>query len=132
MPPASSLQARRRMQSTRQRDTTPEIAIRRVLHARGFRYRVDRPVIPGLRRRADLVFSWIEGCGVRRWLLLALLSEAWNPTEGECQVVGLKARNQSASGFGHEPSPQGVWMARRARVGTRGLQPRQPTELRRL
>ena len=68
MPPASSLQARRRMQSTRQRDTTPEIAIRRVLHARGFRYRVDRPVIPGLRRRADLVFSgpkvavFVDGC----------------------------------------------------------------------
>ena len=68
MPPASSLQARRRMQSTRQRDTIPEIAIRRVLHARGFRYRVDRPVIPGLRRRADLVFSgpkvavFVDGC----------------------------------------------------------------------
>src|SRR5207244_8785284 len=37
-------------------------------HARGFRYRVDKSVIPGGRRRADLVFAaariaiFIDGC----------------------------------------------------------------------
>lgn len=68
VPPASSIEALRRMKLTKRRDTVPELAIRRVLHARGFRYLVDRQVIPGLRRRADLVFSsskvavFVDGC----------------------------------------------------------------------
>lgn len=50
------------------RDTAPEIALRRALHARGLRYRVDRQVLPGVRRRADLVFGparlavFVDGC----------------------------------------------------------------------
>jgi DNA mismatch endonuclease, patch repair protein len=56
------------MQATRSRDTGPELALRRELHRRGLRYRVDAPVIPGLRRRADLVFTrarvtvFVDGC----------------------------------------------------------------------
>ncbi len=56
------------MQSQRARDTAPELAVRRLLHARGLRYRVDRAPLPGLRRRADLVFGparvavYIDGC----------------------------------------------------------------------
>lgn len=56
------------MQSTRRRDTASELALRSLLHRRGLRYRVDYPVIPGSRRRADLVFSrarvavFIDGC----------------------------------------------------------------------
>lgn len=48
------------------RDTAPEMAIRRRLHARGYRYRVDYPVLP--RRRADIVFPrqrvtvFVDGC----------------------------------------------------------------------
>ncbi len=42
---------RSRMQAQRTRDTGPEIAVRRLLHAAGLRYRVDRPPLPGLRRR---------------------------------------------------------------------------------
>jgi DNA mismatch endonuclease, patch repair protein len=51
----------------RRRDTGAEMAIRRLLHARGLRYRVDA-VLPGMRRRADLVFSsarvavFVDGC----------------------------------------------------------------------
>jgi DNA mismatch endonuclease, patch repair protein len=51
----------------RRRDTKPEMAIRRLLHAQGLRYRVD-VVLPGMRRRADLVFSsarvavFVDGC----------------------------------------------------------------------
>jgi len=51
----------------RRRDTGPEMAIRRLLHARGLRYRVDAQ-LPGLRRRADLVFRaaqvavFVDGC----------------------------------------------------------------------
>lgn len=56
------------MQSTRRRDTGPEVAIRRLLHAQGLRYRVDQQVLPGLRRRADIVFRtagvavFVDGC----------------------------------------------------------------------
>jgi DNA mismatch endonuclease (patch repair protein) len=56
------------MQATRRRDTGPELALRRELHRRRLRYRVDALVIPGLRRRADLVFPrarvavFVDGC----------------------------------------------------------------------
>ena len=56
------------MQVTRRRDTAAEIAIRRALHAGGLRFRVDRPVLPGMRRRADIVFVtakvavFVDGC----------------------------------------------------------------------
>ena len=56
------------MQLQRTRDTAPEVAVRRLLHADGLRYRVDRSPLPGLRRRADLVFSsarvavYVDGC----------------------------------------------------------------------
>jgi DNA mismatch endonuclease (patch repair protein) len=51
----------------RRRDTRPEMAVRRLLHARGLRYRVDVP-FPGTRRRADLIFRaarvavFVDGC----------------------------------------------------------------------
>jgi DNA mismatch endonuclease (patch repair protein) len=67
-PAPSSDVVRRRMQQQRRRDTRPEIALRRALHAAGLRYRVERPVIPGLRRRADVVFGpakvavFVDGC----------------------------------------------------------------------
>lgn len=54
------------MQSQRVRDTAPEMALRRELHRRGLRYRVDYPVLP--RRRADIVFTkarvavFVDGC----------------------------------------------------------------------
>jgi DNA mismatch endonuclease (patch repair protein) len=56
------------MARTGQRDTKPEFELRRILHARGLRYRVDRPVLPEVRRRADLVFArarvvvFVDGC----------------------------------------------------------------------
>lgn len=54
------------LQSTR--DTAPEMALRRILHAMGLRCRVDRAPLPGFRRRADLVFGpakvavVVDGC----------------------------------------------------------------------
>ena len=65
--PASAV-VRRRMQQQRRRDTRPEVALRRALHAAGLRYRVERPVLPGMRRRADVVFGpakvavFVDGC----------------------------------------------------------------------
>jgi DNA mismatch endonuclease (patch repair protein) len=55
------------MQRTKRRDTPAEVALRTLLHRRGFRYRIDY-ALPGLRRRADLVFSrdrlavFVDGC----------------------------------------------------------------------
>jgi len=68
VPTASSAVALNRMKTVRRRDTTAEVAIRRLLHAQGHRYRVDRPAINGTRRRADLIFAtahvavFIDGC----------------------------------------------------------------------
>ncbi|MFI9613667.1 very short patch repair endonuclease [Streptomyces sp. NPDC052023] len=50
------------------RDTAPEVAVRRLLHASGLRYRVNAPV-PGMSRRTiDIVFPkakiavFLDGC----------------------------------------------------------------------
>lgn len=65
---ASTPGRRRIMQGNRSRDTKPELAVRRLLHAAGFRYRVSYPPIRSLRRRADIVFTrrrvavFIDGC----------------------------------------------------------------------
>jgi DNA mismatch endonuclease (patch repair protein) len=66
--PTTDVATSRRMARQRRRDTAPEMAIRRLLHARGFRYRVNAP-IPGMpRRRADLTFRtrkvavFVDGC----------------------------------------------------------------------
>lgn len=56
------------MKRVRRRDTKPELELRRELWARGLRYRVDRRVLPGLRRKADVVFVgrrvavFVDGC----------------------------------------------------------------------
>lgn len=56
------------MMVTRRRDTPGEMAIRSLLHARGFRFRVDRRVAPGVPSRADIVFVtakvavFVDGC----------------------------------------------------------------------
>lgn len=44
------------MQAQRERDTQPELALRRALFRRGLRFRVHRRVVPGVRRTLDVVF----------------------------------------------------------------------------
>ena len=67
-PPASSLKARERMIRQLQRDTKPELAVRRAVHALGLRYRVNRVPVEGMRSKVDLVFPtervavFIDGC----------------------------------------------------------------------
>ncbi len=58
----------RRMAAVRKRDNGPEMAVRRLLHSAGLRYRVAWPV-PGQRRRTiDIAFTkarlavYIDGC----------------------------------------------------------------------
>ena len=53
------------MSRIRCKDTRPELAVRRALHARGYRYRLHGPGLPG---RPDLVFQgrrcavFVHGC----------------------------------------------------------------------
>jgi DNA mismatch endonuclease (patch repair protein) len=66
------------MQNTPRRDTPAELALRRELHRRGLRFRVDYAPLPTrLRRRADIVFTgpkvavfsdgcWWHGCPEHR------------------------------------------------------------------
>src|SRR5262245_58300852 len=56
---------RRTMQAVTSKDTAPEMAVRRLLHARGYRYRLHRRDLPG---NPDLVFPrlrkviFVHGC----------------------------------------------------------------------
>ncbi len=56
----------RRMAATRGRDTRPELELRRLLHARGLRYRVNARVLP--LRTVDIAFTrarvavLVDGC----------------------------------------------------------------------
>lgn len=66
--PVTTPQTAARMARQVRRDTAPELALRRELHRRGLRYRVDHP-LPGMpRRRADLLFPrakvavFVDGC----------------------------------------------------------------------
>lgn len=65
---ASSPGRRRVMQANRSRDTGPEMAVRRLLHGLGFRFRVDAQPVRDVRRRADIVFGpakvavFVDGC----------------------------------------------------------------------
>jgi DNA (cytosine-5)-methyltransferase 1 len=67
IPAASSEVIRKRMTTTKRRDTKPELALRSALHALGLRFGVDRK-INGNRRRTDVVFPtervavYIDGC----------------------------------------------------------------------
>lgn len=67
-PPASSVAVRARMSRQRQRDTSAEMLVRRILHSRGIRYRVDAAPEPRIRCKADLVWRrlrlavFIDGC----------------------------------------------------------------------
>jgi DNA mismatch endonuclease (patch repair protein) len=56
------------MQGQGRVDTTPELAVRKLVWAAGYRYRVDARPLPEFRRRADLVFRreklavFVDGC----------------------------------------------------------------------
>jgi DNA mismatch endonuclease (patch repair protein) len=56
------------MRANRARDTHPELALRRAVHALGLRYRVSVRPLPAVRRTADLVFTrakvavFLDGC----------------------------------------------------------------------
>lgn len=65
-PPSASVS--NRMSKQRVHDTGPELQLRRELHRRGLRFRVNRPLEGMPRRRADITFSgarvvvFVDGC----------------------------------------------------------------------
>ena len=65
---ASSPAVRATMRGNRGRDTRPELALRRAVHAQGLRYFVNRRPVKTIRRTADLVFPtaqlavFLDGC----------------------------------------------------------------------
>ncbi|ADL45299.1 very short patch repair endonuclease [Micromonospora aurantiaca (nom. illeg.)] len=65
---ASSIGVRKSMQANTGRDTKPELALRRAVHALGLRYYVNRRPIKAVRRTADLLFPrlklavFLDGC----------------------------------------------------------------------
>jgi len=68
IPIPSSIGVSARMSRQRSKDTDAEVAVRRILHAAGLRYRVSYPV-PGMRRRTiDIAFTrrrvavFLDGC----------------------------------------------------------------------
>lgn len=67
-PRASSAGSRAVMVANRGSDTAPERALRAALHARGLRFFKNRRPVPGVRCRADIVFStervavFVDGC----------------------------------------------------------------------
>jgi DNA mismatch endonuclease (patch repair protein) len=83
----------RRMGAQSRRDTKPEIAIRRRLHAQGLRYRVDFRLDPRVRSRADIVFTrqrlaiFVDGCFWHRCPLHGTLPRA----NAEWWMVKLEA-----------------------------------------
>jgi DNA mismatch endonuclease (patch repair protein) len=55
----------RRMRSVRQKDTAPELAVRKIVTALGFRYRVRNRDLPGSPDLANRVNGWaifVHGC----------------------------------------------------------------------
>ncbi|GAA3361754.1 very short patch repair endonuclease [Saccharopolyspora gregorii] len=65
---ASSAGVRKSMRANKGRDTKPELALRRAVHALGLRYRVSTRPLAELRRTADLTFTrakvavFLDGC----------------------------------------------------------------------
>lgn len=56
------------MQANKGRDTAPEVALRRELFRRGYRYRIHARLIPNSRRTVDIAFAgariavFVDGC----------------------------------------------------------------------
>lgn len=66
--PATDSRTALRMAKQRTRDTAAELLLRRLLHGRGLRYRVDAAIPQLPRRRGDLIFTasrvavFVDGC----------------------------------------------------------------------
>ena len=93
---STSTGASSRMSRQRRRDTEPELLLRKELHRRGLRYRVDAKLPDMPRRRADVLFSrrkiavFVDGCFWHSCPLHATTPQnngAWWQTKLELNVV---------------------------------------------
>jgi DNA mismatch endonuclease (patch repair protein) len=73
------------MQRQARQDTRPELALRRLLHRRGLRYRLHRKVVPGSRRSVDIVFPKAK-------VAVAVYGCYWHA----CPVHGTQPRTNSS------------------------------------
>lgn len=86
---------RRTMQAVKSKDTSPEMRVRRLLHAHGYRYRLHKKELPG---SPDLVFSsrrkvvFIHGCF---WHGHDCARGARVPKTNTAYWVGKVARNRA-------------------------------------
>lgn len=90
------------MSQIRSRDTTPEIRVRRKLHAKGFRFRLHRPDLPG---KPDIVLAryrtavFVHGCFWHQHENCNLASkpktktEYWTPKLARNLQRDIKAKN---------------------------------------
>lgn len=78
---ASEAASRAARASSKKRDTKPELTLRRALYARGLRYRVDCPDLPG---RPDIVFR-----GAR--VVVFVDGDFWHGRDLEARVAKLES-----------------------------------------
>lgn len=93
------------MSRVRSRDTGPELLVRRILHARGYRYRLHRRDLPG---RPDIVLPrycaavFVNGCfwhghGCSLFRMPATRPEFW-----ATKIAANRARDTAARGKLHD------------------------------
>lgn len=88
-----------RMARQKRRDTGPEMRLRRILHRKGLRYRVDLPLEGMPRRRADVTFVrdrvvvFVDGCFWHRCPVHAT-APANNGKWWERKLLGNVARDR--------------------------------------
>ena len=139
-PSSPAVQAR--LSRQRVRDTAPELALRQLLHAGGLRYRVDVAPLPGLRRRADVVFTrarlavFVDGCFWHRCPLHGTYPKNnadWWRTKLDRNVQRDRETDQALAEadwqvlrfWEHEPASlvavqvREAWCTRRAELGAR-------------
>lgn len=89
---------RKKFQQQARVDTACELAVRRALHRRGLRYRIDVAPLRGLHRRADVVFSkahialFVDGCfwhGCAEHRTIPANNRAW----WQAKIDGNRARD---------------------------------------
>ncbi|CEH08555.1 NaeI very short patch repair endonuclease (V.NaeI) [Propionibacterium freudenreichii] len=125
-PPASSAATRAKMQGNRRRDTKPELELRHLLHALGYRYRVDFPIrLDGVRPRPDIVFTknrvavFVDGCFwhgcPKHFHMPKVHTDFWqakiarNRARDERDTLALEAANWTVIRiWEHEPTSQAL------------------------
>ncbi len=97
------------MSRVARRDTRPEVALRRELHARGMRYRVDVSPVSNLRGRADVVFRsarvavYVDGCfwhSCSQHGVLPKSNREWWRAKLQATVLRDRATEKTLNGLG--------------------------------